>query len=664
MVLHSCAIAQRNEGIFRDRDFRGAFFEGRFFALGIMRRCATIRRMNIEVQSCGLLILTVLLVIILRDKNLELQRSKTFFAAMLSCMAAIVMDIFSVIAIVYASQGMFPRSAALIVCKLYLVLLIYVGYRGFLYAALEFLNERSGQKIRNFYRILFVTGALAIIVLPIDYYSEGRVVYSHGPSAMAAYAYAFILFASTIYIACVDKEGTSKRRRRIILIWQICWAVAAAIQFLVPSILLVSFAAAAGIGLVYSELESPNELIDRTTGEFNYGALQEYLADLYKQKRHSAAMNVMIHYGAGDRDLELEVAALRRIANFLDEKGSYVFRERDEGFVVIYEDEEALYNAYNRASKELEALVDMPIRFSYALIPDISIFDNADEFLGFQHYNFANMSIGSKKLVGKEDAEEMRNHFRLRDAISWALENGGVEVYYQPIYSMSKKTFNFAEALLRVHDSEGNMIMPQDLIPIAEESGLIIPLGTEVFRQVCELLSQGEVRKLGIEMISVNLSMKQFTEDEPAGFAHKIMSEYGINPEWIYFEITESADPATQQNILINMEKLNKEGVRFALDDFGTGRSNVDYLVTMPVNVIKFDFEFTHWYFKNERSRKIVLGVTDTIKKMGLDFVMEGVETKEEFDAMESIGASYIQGFYFSKPIPKDEFIEFLKANA
>jgi EAL domain-containing protein (putative c-di-GMP-specific phosphodiesterase class I) len=605
--------------------------------------------------------LLILLVIMWRDKSLELSMTRKFRVAVLSCIACLVVDIISVVAIVYASKGMFPRPATLFICKAYLVLLINVGYRGFLYAATEFFGENTHTFIRRAYRAIFFIGAVAIAVLPIDYYVNGRTVYSFGPSTMAAYVFAFISFISTIIIAFVDKEGTSKRRRRIILLWQICWLAAALLQFVKADLLVVSFAAATGILLIYAELENPNEQIDRTTGQFNYSALHSYMADLYSRHKPFSAMHVAVDYGAGDFDLQLQQNALRRIANFLDEKDAYVFRESDNDFIVIYENENAMEMGYERADAELKKISDLPISFSYTLIPDDSIFKTADEFLQFQHYNIRNMSSDNKIVAGSEQAEEMRTYLRIRDQISWALANNAVEVYYQPIYEVETKSFTVAEALLRIKDSEGKLIMPGDFIPIAEESGLIVPLGTEVFRQVCELLSKGEVQKLGVRAISVNLSMAQFNEDEPAAFIQRIASEYSIDPAWIHFEITETADPSTRQIILKNMEKLIDSGYHFALDDFGTGRSNLDYFVVMPVNIIKFDYKFTHWFFESDRSREVTLGLIEMIRRMGLPIVMEGVETKEELDTMIEIGASYIQGFYFSRPLPKDEYITFLE---
>ena len=607
--------------------------------------------------------LIILLVIMWRDKSLELSMNRKFRVAVLSCIACLVMDITSVVAITYADKGMFPRPAALIICKLYLVLLINVGYRGFLYAATEFFGEKDHFHIRNTYRWMFIAGAVAILALPIDYHAEGRTVYSFGPSALAAYVFALISFISTILIAFTDKEATSKRRRRIILLWQICWLLAALLQFVKADLLVVSFAAATGILLIYAELENPNEQIDRTTGQFNNSALHSYLTDLYSRHKPFSAMHVSVDYGAGDFDLQLEQNALRRIANFLDEKEAYVFRESDRDFVVIYDSENAMERGYERAEAELKNISDLPISFSYTLIPDDSIFKTADEFLQFQHYNIRNMSSDNKIVAGSEQAGEMRSHMRIRDQISWALANDAVEVYYQPIYEVDKKSFTVAEALMRIRDSEGNIIMPGKFIPIAEESGLIVPLGCEVFRQVCKLLSEGEVQKLGIRTISVNLSMAQFSEEQPEKFICKTTEEYGIDPKQIQLEITETADPSTRHIILRNMGKLIDAGFHFALDDFGTGRSNLDYFVVMPVSIVKFDYKLTHWFFESARSKEVVLSAVEMIKRMGLPVVMEGVETKEELDTMIEIGASYIQGFYFSKPLPKEDFMRFLEEN-
>jgi EAL domain-containing protein (putative c-di-GMP-specific phosphodiesterase class I) len=117
----------------------------------------------------------------------------------------------------------------------------------------------------------------------------------------------------------------------------------------------------------------------------------------------------------------------------------------------------------------------------------------------------------------------------------------------------------------------------------------------------------------------------------------------------------------TKKKILKNMEKLINAGINFSLDDFGTGRSNLDYFLEMPVQVIKFDYSFTQGYFKSEKAKLVIENMIELMHSMGMAIVSEGVETKEQFETMCGLGVEYIQGFYFSKPLPKDEFIAFLE---
>lgn len=619
--------------------------------------------MNIQLQICGLILLTVLLCITIGEKSLDLSSRRLFLRTMIVSMTTLVMDILSVVAITLAAQGDFPQLPTLIICKLYLILLVSQGYAGFLYVAGEFFADGTHARLRRLYLILFLTGCVAIAVLPIDYYCKGRVVYSFGPSTSATYALAFLLLISTTLVAFSIKDATSRRRRRCICIWQGGWVCAALLQFLRADLLVVGFAAAFGLVIVYAELENPHEGIDRMTGLFTSNAMYVYMRDQIRKRRTFSLMYIDADYGAGDYDYELQKTAMMRIANFLDEeRRTHVFYLSDSSFAMIYENAEQMRMSYQRATEQLGKAVGLPVNFTYTLIPDSGVFQNVDELQQFQHYNERTLQVRETRLVGESEAEEMREHFRIRDEISWALENHMVEVFYQPIYNVEKKKFTSAEALARIRRGDGSLVMPGKFIPIAEEYGLIIPLGIEVFRQVCEFLSSGKPQKLGLDYIEVNLSMAQFDDVNPASFVQKIMSRYEVDPTEINLEITETADAIRRQAIQKNMETLIRTGVRFSLDDFGTGRSNLDYFVSMPVSIVKFDYKFTNWYFENKKARSVIRGTVDIIRQMNLPIVAEGVETEKQLIAMEKLGIAFIQGFYFSKPLPRDEFLKFLAA--
>ena len=141
------------------------------------------------------------------------------------------------------------------------------------------------------------------------------------------------------------------------------------------------------------------------------------------------------------------------------------------------------------------------------------------------------------------------------------------------------------------------------------------------------------------------------------------IEEYGIDPGMINLEITETAAGENRDIMIRNMERLIRQGVSFSLDDFGTGRSNIDYFVNMPVRTIKFDYSFTQGFFDNEKIKHVLTGMVDVVHKMNLKVVVEGIETEEQMMVMKEMGVEFIQGFYFSRPIPENDFMVFLKKN-
>ncbi len=140
-----------------------------------------------------------------------------------------------------------------------------------------------------------------------------------------------------------------------------------------------------------------------------------------------------------------------------------------------------------------------------------------------------------------------------------------------------------------------------------------------------------------------------------------IMQQYDIDPKWINLEITESASTVSKTNMLKNIDRLRAYGVHFSLDDFGTGHSNLNYIVDMPVNIVKFDKEMINSYFENGKAKYVMEAAMHMIQGMNLKIVSEGIEDETQYNKMYELGINYIQGYYFSKPLPQDEFIKYLK---
>ena len=615
--------------------------------------------MNIEFQCAGLVILVIVLILFVRTKNLKVTNSRLFFVALLSCFLCESLDIGSIVAIHYATYEGMSSEIADVICKLYLMSLVLQGYQGFEYASSEILASKRRKWLRWMYRIIFAAGEILIIVNDIGFFMDGRIVYSYGPAALCTYAIAVIFIISTIVIALVGRDSIPLRRRKAMLVWQGCWLIAASIQFVIPRLLLVGFAAATGMIILYSELENPNEYLDRETGCFTRSAMMLYLKDKYLHNEKFTLLVIRIGFLI-NADYELERNATMRVAKAILGMGKEpVFYLDDGKFAVMYRNRKTMEEKLEILDGMANKVTDVPAEGKYIIIPDSAVFENAEELQLFIHnheYDEANRVYANEEAV-----IHMRKDIMVHDMIESAMLDDRIEVYYQPFYNVDKKKFTVAEALVRIRDREGNLIPPGEFIPVAERSGQIRELGIKIFEKVCVFLAKGRAQKLGLETVEVNLSAVQFDHENPSGFVQRIMQTYGIKPEWINLEITETGETEVRQALHKNMDRLSSIGIDFSLDDFGTGRANLDYFVSMPLKIVKFDHSFTQGYFVDDKIHRVVSGMAKMIHDMGMKIVSEGVETEEQMKGMLELGVDYIQGFCFSRPIPEDEFIDYLK---
>jgi EAL domain-containing protein (putative c-di-GMP-specific phosphodiesterase class I) len=266
--------------------------------------------------------------------------------------------------------------------------------------------------------------------------------------------------------------------------------------------------------------------------------------------------------------------------------------------------------------------------------------------------------------VNQSILTQMQKQEDVKKVIMDALDDDRVEVFYQPIYSISEQAFVSAEALVRIRSVDGSIIPPGVFIPVAEESGIIGNLGERVFEKTCQFLCESGITSLGIHYIEVNLSVVQCEQRDLADRYIRIMKKHKVDPWLINLEITETGSVHTKKILLENMRKLIDYGVSFSLDDFGNGQSNLDYVIDMPVSIMKLDMTMTQNYFKSLKAQFVMRAAVGMAHDIDLFIVAEGVETKEQLEEMAKLKIDYIQGYYFSKPLPQDEFFAFIKAHA
>jgi len=244
----------------------------------------------------------------------------------------------------------------------------------------------------------------------------------------------------------------------------------------------------------------------------------------------------------------------------------------------------------------------------------------------------------------------------LENELRLALENKQLYLYYQ-IQIDNLQCPLGAEVLLRWIHPELGMISPVQFIPIAEETGLILPIGKWVLDTACAQLSAWQMDKQNCDLIlSVNVSAKQFLQSDFAAQVKEIVLHHGINPTRLKLELTESILLNDMDSIITTMNAINSIGVRFSLDDFGTGYSSLQYLKMLPLHQLKIDQSFVRDLTVDRSDKAIVDTIISMAQSLNLDVIAEGVETEEQRQYLENSGCANYQGYLFSKPIPLEEF--------
>jgi len=242
-----------------------------------------------------------------------------------------------------------------------------------------------------------------------------------------------------------------------------------------------------------------------------------------------------------------------------------------------------------------------------------------------------------------------------------ALDNNEFQLYYQVQVDSVGHPLG-AEALIRWFHPERGLVAPLNFIPLAEDTGLILPIGLWVLETACAQLKKWEQSSLTCELtISVNVSAKQFNQPDFVAQVQTILQQYAINPERLKMELTESMLLDNIERIIITMVALQAIGVHFELDDFGTGYSSLQYLKKLPLHQLKIDQSFARDIATDKNDQAIVRTIVAMARSLNMDVIAEGVETDVQFAYLGNYGCNYFQGYLFGKPLPITEFEAALK---
>ena len=426
-------------------------------------------------------------------------------------------------------------------------------------------------------------------------------------------------------------------------------------------------------------VDNPGDKIESVSRLMRY---QAYVKDLktaaYTSKpidvihinvRNHKRIEEMLSYSRYVELIRELAAKLSSINSSFKYQGSLYYL-RNGGYRVVL-GENNLARTYEMANLICEAFngyvsigeMDVAVESSVNITELPQDFTLIEEFLQFgpvaeEFENAGDITYTSDML--KDKSVKMRKN--IEKLVEKGIVSGGFEVYYQPIYNTKTGKFTEAEALLRLIDEDRNLILPEVFIPVAEQNGSIMELGSIVIQEVCALLNSDEIKDTGLERISINLSVIQCLQKDLAEEIIKLLDRNGISHDRIMFEITESLATDNQKVFDSNILKLSEAGIAIALDDYGTGYSNITTLSTMPLDTVKFDKSFVNTE-GNERLDTILLNSIEMVKSIDKSIVIEGVEDEALSKKFMNLGCDYIQGYCYSRALRRERFVEFLREN-
>lgn len=316
---------------------------------------------------------------------------------------------------------------------------------------------------------------------------------------------------------------------------------------------------------------------------------------------------------------------------------------------------EEIFNVFKQSHEDIYLTISMGISvvpkdgISYDFLlknADIAMYEAKQN--GKNNYKFFSNEMGNK--VVKE--------YALQKELRTSLENNEIYVVYQPKVSLEDSTVQGFEALARWNNKKFGEISPGKFIPLAEESKMIVPIGSFVLEEACRKIKFLSSKGYTDFKIAVNLSEVQFQEEIVINVLRKLIKKYQISSRHLELEITESMFMKSFESNLKVLEEIKDMGVTIALDDFGTGYSSFSYLTKLPIDVLKIDRSFILDVCTNPKEKCMVEGIIRLAHQLGIQVVAEGVEEEEQVEYLKAIFCDFVQGYYFSRPKPFNEIID------
>ena len=480
-------------------------------------------------------------------------------------------------------------------------------------------------------------------------------------------------------VICLVYNRNMISRQKFFLLLSLCPIniIGVVIQQYFPSYMVEILCTTFPLLFISLAVQKPEEIIDLTSGSLNYYAFREEIRRNLAAKRKLRFISIKIM----DFDQIKNTIGKENESSFLTNiiKSLYSICNNDEYDVYYLSQGAFAILTLRDEANEIDVIaqktrnffagrheihnINLMFDFKMCFVRCPEDLKDYDSVMNFEKnlihsIKEKNTLVYLKEIASSTDFQISNQIDRI---IQHAIRDNRFEMYYQPIYEIKTRQYVSAEALIRLKDATFGFISPAIFIPAAEKTGAIHEIGDFVLENVISFISENDLEQYGIDYIEINLSIAQCIESNLSEKIMDLLKRYSVSPEKINLEITETSQDVNYDVIERNINKLSDNGISFSLDDYGTGYSNVLRISRLPLNIIKLDKSFVDDLDK-PGMKTVISETIAMIKKMNIKILVEGVETYEDFDYFRNAGCDYIQGYYFSKPLSKKDFFDFMEA--
>ena len=621
---------------------------------------------NTDFVFPSLLVLAVLLVFYFLRPRLPNRLNKAF-------LVLIITDIATVLADVLATSADIHYQSLSVSLVSFLNLLYFAA---FIARSLAFFRliivllklDHSGYSGKKYLMYLvFLVSEVIVLSSPLTgaVYSVDSAGYHRGPlyDVLAVNSFFFQIMGIILLVRF------RRRVRRSTLISGLAYhailIAGSTARILFPQYLIMNVFCLLAILVIFLSFQNPDLYITDRGPAFNTRAFTDWLDDpLHRKGKRILGFAIRNYndersmYGGTQMDQGLNLIIMYLVKQFPQfllfylRGGNFAFAGADGA---DWEEIRRAITERFRSPWQAEG-VDLYLSVTYVEIPLSGRTDTADRIVNTLIYALDEAGESrdiEQTLMTEETLEEINRQIEVKRWLDKALENDAVEVFLQPIVESGTNRAVAAEALARIRDDDGKLIAPGLFIPVAEKNGSINMLGEQVLRKVCAFIRTHSLQDSGFRWINVNLSPIQCMHSNLPGLCSSILKEYGVPASQIHLEITEESmiNYVKQEQ---QIEDLLDIGFQISLDDYGSGFSNLHQVKKFSFSNIKLDMNIV-WDYIRDRDA-LLPALVQAFRQMGFSITAEGIETREMAEAMARIGCDYLQGYYFSKPLPMDEF--------